>query len=414
LTADLFYDVVVAGAGPAGASSAIVARQAGLRVGLVDDADDADDQALKAGESLPGSMLRTLRRLGINGPADLLNADELLPTTANASAWGSDMWTFNDALASPEGGGWHVLRHRFDRALRQRAVSLGVERLHATVSDVEHTDGRYRMLLSAIADAQPRRLGARFLADATGRRAAIARKLGVKRRRLSQQCAAVAWLRHPEHDLDNTTRVKAVRNGWWYSARLPQMLRVLAFHGLPTDVAQLMKRPQQFVEQCNATDLLSYEVRTNDFARPLKAMDASVQVGESAAGPGWLAVGDAALAFDPLSSQGVLFALYSGIRGVEAVLHGLAQPELAGQFLDEYQQNVHSVLAANQRARMGFYRSERRYADSPYWRAQRQGVSVPSRLQIGDGTGLVSPDSPRHDRGARHDSGMIPRATIAP
>jgi len=39
--------------------------------------------------------------------------------------------------------------------------------------------------------------------------------------------------------------------------------------------------------------------------RPLKAMDASVQVSarvqvsETAAGPGWLAVGDAALAFDP-------------------------------------------------------------------------------------------------------------------
>jgi flavin-dependent dehydrogenase len=371
LTGHLAYDVVVAGAGPAGAASAIVARQAGLRVGLL---DATDDRALKVGESLPGGILRTLRRLGIEGPAELLNTDELTACVANVSAWGSDRWTFNDALASPEGGGWHVLRHRFDAALRHRAAALGVERIHANVGDVEQIGGLYGIDVTANARSHPGRLAARFLIDATGRRAAVARKLGLKRRRLSGQCAAVAWLRHPEHDLDDTTRVKAVQNGWWYTARLPQMLRVLAFHGLPADVAQMMRRPERFAEQCNATDLLSYGVRTSCFVRPLKAMDASVQVSESAAGPGWLAVGDAALSFDPLSSQGVLFALYSGIRGMEAMMHGLEQPGLAGRFLDDYQQKVCSVLAASQRARMGFYWSERRYSERPYWRAQRQGL----------------------------------------
>ena len=256
MTAHLAYDVVVAGAA-AGAASAIVARQAGLRVGL---SDAADDRALKVGESLPGGVLRTLRRLGIEGPAELLNTDELTPCVANASAWGSDTWSFKDALASPEGGGWHVLRHRFDAALRHRAAALGVERIHANVGDVEQIDGLHRIDLTANAHSHPGRLAARFLIDATGRRAVIARKLGLKRRRLSEQCAAVAWLRHPEHDLDNTTRVKAVENGWWYTARLPQMLRVLAFHGLPADVTQMMKRPERFAEQCNATDLLSYRV----------------------------------------------------------------------------------------------------------------------------------------------------------
>ena len=371
MTGDLPYDVIVAGAGPAGAASAIVARQAGLRVGLLDAVDDG---ALKVGESLPGGVLRTLRRLGIEGPAELLKTDELTPCVANVSAWGSDTWTFNDALASPEGGGWHVLRHRFDAALRHRAAALGVERIHANVGGVEQIDGLHHIAVTADAQSNPGRLAARFLIDATGRRAAIARKLGLKRRRLSEQCAAVAWLRHPEHDLDNTTRVKAVQNGWWYTARLPQMLRVLAFHGLPADVAQMMKQPERFAEQCNATDLLSYGVQTSGFVRPLKALDASVQVGESAAGPGWLAVGDAVLSFDPLSSQGVLFALYSGIRGMEAVIHGLERPGLAGRFLDEYQRKALSVLAANQRARMGIYWSERRYAESPYWRAQRQGL----------------------------------------
>jgi hypothetical protein len=37
-------------------------------------------------------------------------------------------------------------------------------------------------------------------------------------------------------------------------------------------------------------------------------------------GEGWLAAGDAAIAFDPLSSQGILSALYSGLKSGQAVV----------------------------------------------------------------------------------------------
>jgi flavin-dependent dehydrogenase len=377
VTARLAFDVVVAGAGPAGVASAIVARQAGLRVGLV---DGVDDDALKVGESLPGGIVRLLRPLGVSGPGELLGPDELTPCVANVSAWGSDAWSFNDALASPEGGGWHVLRHRFDAALRQHAASLGAERLRAGVADVERVADRYRVGLRANLDgrlsAPETSVEARFVIDATGRRAAIARILGAKRRRLSDQCAVVAWLRHPPHDLDGTTRVKAVRNGWWYTARLPQLLRIVAFHGLATDVAQMIKHPQRFAEECDAAGVLPYPVATDGFVRPLKAVDASMQVAEPAVGPGWLAVGDAALSFDPLSSQGVLFALYSGMRGAEAAIHCLGRPARADESLDEYQRKVRGVLRANQRERMAFYWSERRYPESPYWRVQRQRLAA--------------------------------------
>jgi flavin-dependent dehydrogenase len=389
------FDLVVAGAGPAGAASAIVARQAGLRVGLV---DAVDDDALKVGESLPGGIIRLLRRLGISAPAALLTADALAPCVANVSAWGSDTWSFNDALASPEGGGWHVLRHRFDAALRHHAVLLGVDLVHAAIVAVERKDDGYRIRARAGPPTHPSgpdvhpdlSLEARFVIDATGRRAAIARKLGAPRRRLSEQCAAVAWIRHPPHDVDNTSRVKSVSNGWWYTARLPQTLRVIAFHGLASDVGKLMRRPSLFAEQCAAADLLSYDVHTDAFVRPLKAVDASIQVSEPVAGPGWLAVGDAALSFDPLSSQGVLFALYSGVRGAETVLRCLAQPDLAEQVLDDYQQRVHRVLRANQRQRAALYWSERRFPESPYWRAQQHSLAA-SLADHGDAIGSPMP-----------------------
>ncbi|MEY4548152.1 MAG: hypothetical protein RL685_4347, partial [Pseudomonadota bacterium] len=83
------YDVVVAGGGPAGSACAIAARLAGLRVALL---DDSDEQSWKVGESLPGAVLRTLRRLQIDGPEQLLERGEIERCTANASAWGSEHW----------------------------------------------------------------------------------------------------------------------------------------------------------------------------------------------------------------------------------------------------------------------------------------------------------------------------------
>jgi flavin-dependent dehydrogenase len=365
------YDLVVAGAGPAGAACACAARLAGLRVAVL---DDSDEQLWKVGESLPGAVQRTLRRLQLAGPEQMLAATELERCTANVSAWGSARWAHQDALANPEGGGWHVLRHRFDAALRRHATGLGVEPIRGRLSASRRIDDGRWVSTAQLETGEAAQLAARFLVDATGRRALLTRQLGV-RRRLSRQSAIVAWIRRPLADEDRTTRSRSVQHGWWYSAPVPQGARVIAFHGLPATIAAAIKNPALFVERCNAAELLPYSISPEDLLVPLRTSDASVQLGERVAGPGWLAVGDAALSFDPLSSQGVLFALYSGIRAAEAIATWLRQPQRSGAVFDEYAARVHSVLRANQRARWLLYSSELRYRDAEYWRQQRESCA---------------------------------------
>ena len=365
------YDLLVVGAGPAGSAAAIVARLAGLRVGLL---DDVDERALKVGESLPGAVVRLLRRLGVDGPGALLRPPEFEPCVANVSAWGDENWSHRDALSNPEGGGWHVLRHHFDASLRQRAAALGVERVHARITNARSSERSWQLSVQSAEPRMSHELEARFIVDASGRRAVVCRRQGVRRQRLSEQFAVVGWLRHTEADVDRTTRVKSVSNGWWYTARLPGPLRVLAFHGLPRAVVQLARSPAAFADHCNRAGLLPYAVRARDLVEPLRVSDAAVQSAERVAGPSWLAVGDAALAFDPLSSQGVLFALYSGIRGAETALRCLASSSRAPAHLDEYERKVREVRLANQRARQLFYSSERRYLEEPYWQRQQQGI----------------------------------------
>ena len=86
------------------------------------------------------------------------------------------------------------------------------------------------------------------------------------------------------------------------------------------------------------------------------------------AGPGWLAAGDAALSFDPLSSQGVFTALYTGMRSAQAVSAALAG---APDALDGYSARLESIRAGYLRQHAQFYRLERSFADRPFWRRRQ-------------------------------------------
>lgn len=363
------YDVVIAGAGPAGCASAITLKQAGFCVCLVDKVTDG---VRKVGESLPGAINRLLNRLGIDGLQDLLPEQHVKRCVANASAWGSNEWIYQDALLNPEGGGWHVDRHCFDAALRQKAALLNIPFYATRIARIKVIpDGRaekpeYRVLFDSRTAFPTESIQTNWLIDATGRNAFVSRKFSINRVKVGQQMAAVCWIKAVREDRDRTTRIKSVPHGWWYTARLPDGSRVISFHGLPAQVAALVKCPTAFFQRFNEASLLPYVV-SNSSLIEMKATDASLTRSQTVATNGLVCVGDAALALDPLASQGVFFALYSGMKGAEAIAKSFANPSIMNVVLQDYQMQINRVFEANQRSRMYFYTSELRYVSEPYW-----------------------------------------------
>ncbi len=369
------YDIVIAGAGPAGCAAAIRLRQARLRVAIL---DEVNDTALKVGESIPGAADRLLHVLGIPGLSNLLMPAEYMTCTANASAWGTDHWTYRDAIQNPEGGGWHVLRHRFDAALRRVAQARGVDFISAKLGKIESSNlegYRYQIGFKKQRPNLPSALQCNWLIDASGRANVIGKLFGKARISYDDQLAIAAWLHPPTKDQDQCTRIKSVADGWWYSARLPGDLRVLAFHSQPEHIARSIKTPQQLITAVNAIDLLPYSISMDDFQQKPIARRAGIAQASSVAEDGWLAVGDAALSFDPLSSQGIFFALYSGLKGAEATLAALPSTN-AEPFLQKYRQQVDAVFQANQRARAYHYTGELRYIDQPYWASRLRTTAL--------------------------------------
>ncbi|MFJ2865952.1 hypothetical protein [Kitasatospora sp. NPDC087314] len=95
--------------------------------------------------------------------------------------------------------------------------------------------------------------------------------------------------------------------------------------------------------------------------------------GAVAAGPGWVAAGDAALAFDPLSSQGIVTALHTGARAGRAVADCPADGGRTTAALADRTAFLDGIAAAYRRNHANTYDQEQRWPLSPFWRRRRLG-----------------------------------------
>lgn len=94
------------------------------------------------------------------------------------------------------------------------------------------------------------------------------------------------------------------------------------------------------------------------------------------AGDGWLALGDAAAAYDPLSSYGIASAMGSGFYGGHAIADILEGREDARFAYLEVMQRACGTCLDLQREH---YARERRWPDAPFWRRRQvpeYGLSV--------------------------------------
>jgi flavin-dependent dehydrogenase len=102
-----------------------------------------------------------------------------------------------------------------------------------------------------------------------------------------------------------------------------------------------------------------------------RAKFAGSAVCEPAAGNRWIAVADAASAFDPLSSMGISRALRSAVVAAEVVERSLSgDTEAVVEYAAEIAQEFDEYLAA----RIRYYCRETRWRDRPFWQARHNGV----------------------------------------
>ena len=355
----MHVDVLIVGAGPAGATAAL--NLAPLRSVAIIERNA--EPAPRIGESLPAAARRLFRDMGL---LESFLAEGHAPCYGNRSVWGDGQPQEVDALRDPDGHGWHLDRVRFERWLRDAAASRGAHLIApATVGRIERDGDAWRVETEAMT------LRASLLLDAAGRTAPIARRLGAQTRIDDRLVCGWVYGRDAGRRSRGLTFVESAEDGWWYTAPMPNGRRVLAFHtdaDLPA--ARIARDRDALLERARATRELASWLDDAGFVADETAGFTAAHSAtlEPCAGDGFLAAGDAALAFDPLSSQGLLNALFTGLAAAEA-----ADSHLRGdaEALPRYRETISGIAAAYRRHLSTFYAMEQRWPREAFWERRR-------------------------------------------
>ncbi|GLQ98999.1 NAD(P)/FAD-dependent oxidoreductase [Dyella mobilis] len=367
---ELEADVLVVGAGPAGCTTALNLASS-MRVLVV---DKVSNPGMRIGECLPAAANRLLQDMRLY---DSFIAQEHLPYRTMRSAWGGSALLEQDEMRNLDGHGWYLDRQRFDIWLREMAVQRGVAVIdETTVREFGRAGDNKSWCITLERGGRPLMARAKFVVDASGRRAVVGRRLGARYGRRDR--LTCGWIYGtdtvPASDQIGGGELHAESEGWWYTSPLPRHGRILAFYtdaDLPA--ARSLRSRQQLLRRAHDyAPLARYLVDCGFQAAEHHGVCAAHSViQENVVDSAWLAVGDAAMAVDPLSSMGLFNALYTGLSGANAIYRCHASDDNAS--FENYREQLNSIWRLYTEHLAGCYRLESRWQHLPFWR-RRTGV----------------------------------------
>jgi flavin-dependent dehydrogenase len=360
-------DVLVAGAGPAGCAAAISLAQFApdLRVCLVDGAAAA---APRIGETVPPPIRTMLEHLGVWATFE---ADGHCASYATLSAWGGAELASNEFIFQARQVGWRLDRARFDAMMLAAAHARDAAYVRSSVAGLVFTDRKWRATLHDGAAVT-----ARFAIDATGRDAALARAIGLRPARLDRLIGCSVEFADVADDGEGLM-IEAVADGWWYTAAIPGGRRVVV-HMTDSDLvrAQGLREIDTWMSALWQTRHVRATVATaRPLAPPRVHAAGSAHVDLAATSLPLLAVGDAASCFDPVSGQGIVKALRSGVFASYAIGDFLQRGDEAG--LARHRTLMAQEFTAYRQTLADFYALERRWVERPFWRRRHGELHAP-------------------------------------
>lgn len=361
------YEAIVFGAGPAGAC--LAANLAPFHRVLVVERSALCDATPAPGETLAPAARRLFTDMGL---WDAFCAEGHERWHANLSVWGDPGEAARPLVGDIDGHGWLLDRPRFDRWLRDVARRRGTALAVATrlLGAARESTG-WRVGLDV--DGRRRSLTSNILVDATGRRAALGRRIAA--RRTPEDRLVARWMRlEGESSEAGTTYVQADGEGWWYVAQTRSASTLAFFTDADLPAARRLADDPAFLEAAQHAGLTRRFGLATAVVRGSGTRAARSGTLDAVSGTDWLAVGDAAASFDPIGARGLFTALFCGLAAAEACDRRLAADADA---LADYGQVLQTILATYRQERHAIYAAETRWQDMPFWR-RRHAVPAPA------------------------------------
>ena len=301
MTSQSYFDIIVIGGGPSGASAAISMRNLGLSVCLV---EAQIFPRFRPGETLAPGALSLLEHLGIKR--------ELI-TSAGVPHIGIHMayerqHEFHYFNRTDETWyGLHIERQTLDTLLLQRAVEVGCNVLQpakALKALIDETNKPTIITTKGL-------VAARFVVDATGANRWLARQQGQSSLFLSTPLRVDYEYRSNDNYFDGNGYLNADKEGWSWNAPIGRGMDVEYTMAFGKTIARPRVGHPKIIRKGSS--------------------NVTWRIEQHLVGHRYLVVGDAACSLDPASGHGILRALLSGINAAYAInsfLHSSGEKDL--------------------------------------------------------------------------------------
>lgn len=336
--------IVVLGAGPAGAAVAIGLRRLGYNVICV-----SRPRRPKCIEGISERVYSAFKGLGLDQALACVSAP-----VPRQVCWNGKVSKANTERL--------IERDRFDNALLRDLQTQAVEIQLGTVDNVSrHAQGWHIQLQSGAV------LHADFLVEARGRRAPHV--CGEVRRGPESVALSQFWQLTGPADSSMGVHVVGLDDGWMWLVKLSDGRLFTQFslaakrHALPERSEAAEWSLEVLADTPAAAALLgAAKPLTQAYFRGCTSLLNAGVVGGS-----YLRIGDAAMAVDPLSGNGIFQSLSSALVAPAVINTLIKRPSAADLAQQFYQDRLHHLFMRFARLGRDFYRQSVGRPDSDYW-----------------------------------------------